>query len=168
VGIAPGHAGGCTPVKQSSSQAVRGRRFCFIAGWAKGRARHSRPRVRLAARAPVQPAPTPRAFAALLAGHGPGAALQGRPGRQVSALIRELNELLAGSEGEGGDAGGSLAPEDVAKRLTEANRAVFDLLPAAIRGDLLRERDPHGNVQAGPRQPRAHAVLEDGWCGLAP
>ncbi len=108
---------------------------------------------------------------ALLAGHGPGAALQGLLGRQVSALIRELNELLASGEGEGVDgaaAGGSPAPEDVAARLSEANRAVFDLLPAAIRGDLLRERDPHGNVQAGPRQPRAHAVLEDGRCGLEP
>ncbi len=82
----------------------------------------------------------------------------------MSALIRELNELLAGGEAEGADAGGgsSLAPEDVAKRLSEANRAVFDLLPAAIRGDLLRERDPHGNVQARARRAAARAALGAG------
>ena len=74
---------------------------------------------------------------------------------QVSALIMELNELLAGGEA-GGSSGGSstdlaggASPDAVSARLSPANRAVFDLLPAAIRGDLLRERDPHGNVQVG-------------------
>ena len=68
---------------------------------------------------------------------------------QVSALIKELNDLLANGEVEGsnGNGPGVPSPEAVAARLSPANRAVFDLLPAAIRGDLLRERDPHGNVQ---------------------
>ncbi|KAK9839495.1 hypothetical protein WJX81_005636 [Elliptochloris bilobata] len=72
---------------------------------------------------------------------------------EVSALIKELNELLAGGDVEGSSGGssedltGGVSPGAVSARLTPQNRAVFDLLPAAIRGDLLRERDPHGNVQ---------------------
>ena len=68
----------------------------------------------------------------------------------------ELNELLASgeaggsSEGSSGDLAGGVSPAVVSARLSPANRAVFDLLPAAIHGDLLRERDPHGNVQVGP------------------
>lgn len=68
----------------------------------------------------------------------------------MSALIQELNDLLASGEAGAGSGGQAeaVAPEDaVAARLSPANRAVFDLLPQAIRSDLLRERDPHGNVQ---------------------
>ena len=74
---------------------------------------------------------------------------------QVSALIKELNELLASGEaggssgGSSGDLASGVTPDAVSARLSPANRAVFDLLPAAIQGDLLRERDPHGNVQVG-------------------
>ena len=74
----------------------------------------------------------------------------------MSSLIKELNELLASGEaggssrGSSGDLAGGVSPDAVSARLSPANRAVFDLLPAAIQGDLLRERDPHGNVQVGP------------------
>ena len=90
---------------------------------------------------------------------------------QVSTLIKELNELLASGEaggssgGSSGDLAGGISPDAVSARLSPANRAVFDLLPAAIQGDLLRERDPHGNVQVGPGKTsdQPHA-FQQGFC----
>ncbi|KAL6774582.1 hypothetical protein ACKKBG_A25560 [Auxenochlorella protothecoides x Auxenochlorella symbiontica] len=59
----------------------------------------------------------------------------------VSALIVELNELLAKDSAD---------PHDlpaVAASLTPPSRAVFESLPAGFKTMLLEERDPHGNVQ---------------------
>ncbi|MBP5255356.1 MAG: diphosphate--fructose-6-phosphate 1-phosphotransferase, partial [Lachnospiraceae bacterium] len=66
-----------------------------------------------------------------------------------SALIREINELLAGSRTEAFNA----LPDWDAKYafikagLTAESFAVFDLLPYGIQQQLFLERDPHGNVQ---------------------
>ncbi len=52
-------------------------------------------------------------------------------------LIDEINELLAS---------GSTA-ENVAQNMKPEIAALFNFLPADIRGQLLLDRDPHGNVQ---------------------
>lgn len=46
-------------------------------------------------------------------------------------------------------AGGAVSHEtaDVVARLTAASAAVFEGLPVGIRGELMEDRDPHGNVQ---------------------
>ncbi|PRW56738.1 pyrophosphate--fructose 6-phosphate 1-phosphotransferase subunit beta [Chlorella sorokiniana] len=58
----------------------------------------------------------------------------------VSTLIAELNELLA----QGVNA---VDEETIAASLTPESAEVFAQLPPGIRGELLQERDPHGNVQ---------------------
>ena len=86
----------------------------------------------------------------------------------------ELNELLASGEaggssgGSSGDLAGGISPDAVSARLSPANRAVFDLLPAAIQGDLLRERDPHGNVQVGPGKTSHNLVLSSRAFAIRP
>jgi hypothetical protein len=61
---------------------------------------------------------------------------------QIGALIAELNELLA-------DVTTDVQSHDaVLTRLSPANLAVFEFLPACTRQQLLLDRDPHGNVQA--------------------
>ncbi len=68
---------------------------------------------------------------------------------EFSALIAEINELLAGSKTEEFNA----LPDWQAKYdfikagLTASAFAVFDLLPVGIQQQLFLERDPHGNVQ---------------------
>ena len=68
---------------------------------------------------------------------------------EFSALIGEINELLAGAKTEEFNA----LPDWNAKYafikagLTEGSFAVFDLLPYGIQQQLFLERDPHGNVQ---------------------
>jgi len=68
---------------------------------------------------------------------------------EFSALIKEINELLAGSKTEEFNA----LPDWNAKYnfikagLTPEAFAVFDILPAGIQQQLFLERDPHGNVQ---------------------
>ena len=68
---------------------------------------------------------------------------------EFSALIGEINELLAGAKTEEFNA----LPDWKAKYafikagLTEGSFAVFDLLPYGIQQQLFLERDPHGNVQ---------------------
>ncbi len=68
---------------------------------------------------------------------------------EFSALIAEINELLAGSKTEEFNA----LPDWAAKYafikegLTESAMAVFDVLPQGIQQQLFLERDPHGNVQ---------------------
>ncbi|KAL4443800.1 hypothetical protein ABPG75_011537 [Micractinium tetrahymenae] len=58
----------------------------------------------------------------------------------VSALIAELNELLA--------QGVNVADQaDVSAHLSPESADVFDHLPVSIRCEMLEERDPHGNVQ---------------------
>ena len=64
----------------------------------------------------------------------------------VSALIAELNELLASAAASG------LNPADqgaIAARLTPESEDLFNRLPPGIKAELLEERDPHGNVQVG-------------------
>ncbi len=68
---------------------------------------------------------------------------------EFSALIAEINELLAGEATEKFNA----LPDWQAKYdfikagLTPSAFAVFDLLPVGIQQQLFLERDPHGNVQ---------------------
>ncbi len=68
---------------------------------------------------------------------------------EFSALIKEINELLAGSRTEEFNA----LPDWNAKYnfikagLSADAFAVFDILPAGIQQQLFLERDPHGNVQ---------------------
>ena len=68
---------------------------------------------------------------------------------EFSALIKEINELLAGNKTEEFNA----LPDWNAKYnfikagLSAEAFAVFDILPAGIQQQLFLERDPHGNVQ---------------------
>ena len=68
---------------------------------------------------------------------------------EFSALIKEINELLAGSKTDEFNA----LPDWNAKYnfikagLSAEAFAVFDILPAGIQQQLFLERDPHGNVQ---------------------
>ena len=68
---------------------------------------------------------------------------------EFGALIREINELLAGENTEKFNA----LPDWDAKvsfikeGLTAESFAVFEVLPAGIQQQLFLERDPHGNVQ---------------------
>ena len=68
---------------------------------------------------------------------------------EFSALIKEINELLAGSKTDEFNA----LPDWTAKYnfikagLSAEAFAVFDILPAGIQQQLFLERDPHGNVQ---------------------
>ena len=68
---------------------------------------------------------------------------------EFSVLIREINELLAGSKTEEFNA----LPDWDAKYafikngLTEKSWNVFAILPELIQQQLFLERDPHGNVQ---------------------
>ncbi len=68
---------------------------------------------------------------------------------EFSALIKEINELLAGSKA---DEFNSLATWEekyafIEKGLSKEAMAVFAVLPQAIQQQLFMERDPHGNVQ---------------------
>ena len=64
---------------------------------------------------------------------------------QMRALISELNDLMA--DGAGGEGGAAVDEAAIAAKLGPESAAVFALLPPSIRGELLLERDPHGNVQ---------------------
>ncbi len=68
---------------------------------------------------------------------------------EFSALIAEINELLAGSKTEEFNAlpDWNAKYEFIKNGLTAASFAVFDILPAGIQQQLFLERDPHGNVQ---------------------
>jgi len=68
---------------------------------------------------------------------------------EFSALIAEINELLAGSKTEEFNALPDWAAkyEFIKAGLTPAAMAVFDVLPQGIQQQLFLERDPHGNVQ---------------------
>ncbi|MBO7711536.1 MAG: diphosphate--fructose-6-phosphate 1-phosphotransferase [Lachnospiraceae bacterium] len=68
---------------------------------------------------------------------------------EFSALIAEINELLAGSKA---DEFNALSTWDekyafIEKGLSKEAMAVFAILPQAIQQQLFLERDPHGNVQ---------------------
>ncbi len=68
---------------------------------------------------------------------------------EFSALIGEINEMLAGSKAE---AFNELPDWDakyafIKEGLTKEAMAVFEILPQAIQQQLFLDRDPHGNVQ---------------------
>ena len=68
---------------------------------------------------------------------------------EFSALIAEINELLAGNKTEEFNALGSWEEKYafIEKGLTAESMAVFAILPQTIQQQLFLERDPHGNVQ---------------------
>ena len=68
---------------------------------------------------------------------------------EFSALIAEINELLAGEKTAQFNALPDWAAkyDFIKKGLTKDAMAVFDILPQGIQQQLFLERDPHGNVQ---------------------
>ena len=68
---------------------------------------------------------------------------------EFSALIQEINELLAGANADAFNALGTWAEKYafIEKGLTKESMEVFAILPPAIQQQLFLERDPHGNVQ---------------------
>ncbi|MGM9941277.1 MAG: diphosphate--fructose-6-phosphate 1-phosphotransferase [Bulleidia sp.] len=68
---------------------------------------------------------------------------------EFSALIKEINELLAGSKTEEFNALPTWKDKYafIEKGLTPESMAVFAILPETIQQQLFLERDPHGNVQ---------------------
>ena len=68
---------------------------------------------------------------------------------EFSALIKEINELLAGSKTEEFNALPTWKDKYafIEKGLTAESMAVFAILPETIQQQLFLERDPHGNVQ---------------------
>jgi len=68
---------------------------------------------------------------------------------EFSALISEINELLAGEKADAFNALGSWAEKYafIEKGLSRDAFAVFATLPEAVQQQLFLDRDPHGNVQ---------------------
>lgn len=68
---------------------------------------------------------------------------------EFKSLIAEINELLAGAQGETFNALESWEEKYafIEKGLTAESMAVFAILPQTIQQQLFLERDPHGNVQ---------------------
>ena len=68
---------------------------------------------------------------------------------EFSALIAEINELLAGSKAEAFNALPSWKEKYsfIEKGLSQEAMSVFAILPEGIQQQLFLERDPHGNVQ---------------------
>ena len=68
---------------------------------------------------------------------------------EFSALIAEINELLAGSKAEEFNALGTWEEKYafIEKGLSKESMSVFAILPQTIQQQLFLERDPHGNVQ---------------------
>lgn len=68
---------------------------------------------------------------------------------EFSALIAEINELLAGSKADAFNALPTWKEkyEFIKNGLTKESFEVFDILPENIQQQLFLERDPHGNVQ---------------------
>ena len=65
---------------------------------------------------------------------------------EVGTLMHELNDLLAAHDTDSNSYEG-VTEDSLEEQLSPASRAVFNLLPDAIRAQLLLDRDPHGNVQ---------------------
>lgn len=68
---------------------------------------------------------------------------------EFSALIAEINEMLAGAKA---DEFNALADWDakyafISRGLSAESMKVFEILPQSIQQQLFLERDPHGNVQ---------------------
>ena len=68
---------------------------------------------------------------------------------EFSVLIKEINELLAGSKADEFNALPTWKDKYafIEKGLTAESMAVFAILPETIQQQLFLERDPHGNVQ---------------------
>ncbi len=68
---------------------------------------------------------------------------------EFSALIKEINELLAGSKTEEFNAlpDWNAKYDFIKKGLSADAFKVFDILPQFVQQQLFLERDPHGNVQ---------------------
>ncbi|MBR4719565.1 MAG: diphosphate--fructose-6-phosphate 1-phosphotransferase, partial [Lachnospiraceae bacterium] len=68
---------------------------------------------------------------------------------EFSALIAEINELLAGKKTEEFNAlpDWDAKYEFIEEGLTKESMSVFAILPQLIQQQLFLERDPHGNVQ---------------------
>lgn len=68
---------------------------------------------------------------------------------EFSALIAEINELLAGEKAEAFNALPTWEDKYafIEKGLTPESMEVFKILPTGIQQQLFLERDPHGNVQ---------------------
>ena len=68
---------------------------------------------------------------------------------EFSALIAEINELLAGQKAEAFNELGSWEEKKafIKEGLTPESYEVFAILPQGIQQQLFLERDPHGNVQ---------------------
>ena len=68
---------------------------------------------------------------------------------EFSALIAEINELLAGSKAEAFSALPNWKEKYafIEKGLSQEAMSVFAILPEGIQQQLFLERDPHGNVQ---------------------
>ncbi|MDD2971205.1 MAG: diphosphate--fructose-6-phosphate 1-phosphotransferase [Lachnospiraceae bacterium] len=68
---------------------------------------------------------------------------------EFSALIGEINELLAGSKAETFNALPTWAEKYafIEQGLSKESMSVFAILPQGIQQQLFLERDPHGNVQ---------------------
>ena len=68
---------------------------------------------------------------------------------EFSALIAEINELLAGSKAEAFNALSNWKEKYafIEKGLSQEAMSVFAILPEGIQQQLFLERDPHGNVQ---------------------
>ena len=68
---------------------------------------------------------------------------------EFSALIAEINELLAGNKAEAFNALPNWKEKYafIEKGLSKEAMAVFAILPEGIQQQLFLERDPHGNVQ---------------------
>ncbi len=68
---------------------------------------------------------------------------------EFSMLIKEINELLAGSKADAFNALATWQEKDafIQAGLSKEAMEVFRVLPDAIQQQLFLERDPHGNVQ---------------------
>lgn len=68
---------------------------------------------------------------------------------EFSALISEINEMLAGSKADEFNAMKTWAEKYafIEKGLSKESLDVFSILPQGIQQQLFLERDPHGNVQ---------------------
>ena len=68
---------------------------------------------------------------------------------EFSALIAEINELLAGDKAEEFNSLVDWATKEhfIERGLTDKSMRVFALLPEFVQKQLFLERDPHGNVQ---------------------
>ena len=68
---------------------------------------------------------------------------------EFSALIHEINELLAGSKADAFNALPNWKEKYafIEKGLSKDSMSVFEILPEGIQQQLFLERDPHGNVQ---------------------